>query len=96
MEVPPTVIHGEVVNPQVNPRGTAPTHRVGSPSGSAASPRAPIDVDDVEIPEEGVCAPPRPRRILFSEIVELRTATLARRRPRTTGDDSLLAAIHDA
>ena len=51
--------------------------------------------NDLAIPEEGVYAPPRPRRILSSEIVEFRTVTLARRRPRITGDDSVLAAIDD-
>jgi hypothetical protein len=39
----------------------------------------------------GVYAPPRPRRVLHSEVVEFRTETLRRRLPRITGDDSFLA-----
>jgi hypothetical protein len=43
----------------------------------------------------GVYAPPRPRRVLHSEVVEFRTETLRRRTPRITGDDSFLAVIDD-
>jgi hypothetical protein len=80
----------------VNPPGMAlgPSSEVDA--GSAATPGAPVAVDDLAIPDEGVYAPPRPRRILSSEIVEFRTATLARRRPRITRDDSFLAVIDDA
>jgi hypothetical protein len=96
MEVPPADIHGEVVDLQVNPSGMAPDPSTEVASGSETAAGAPIDVDDAPIPEEGVYAPRRPRKILSSEVVEFRTATLARRRPRITGDDSFLAAIDDA
>jgi hypothetical protein len=43
----------------------------------------------------GVYAPPRPRRVLHSQVVEFRTETLRRRKPRITGDDSFLAVIDD-
>jgi hypothetical protein len=96
MEVPPADIHGELMDLQVNPPGIGPDPSSEVAAGSAASPGAAVDADDVAIPGEGVYAPRRPRRILSSEIVEFRTATLARRRPRITGDDSFLAAIDDA
>lgn len=96
MEVPPAEIHGELVDLRVNPPGMASHPSSEVDAGSAASPDAPSEVVDLAIPDEGVYAPPRPRRILSSEIVEFRTATLARRRPRITGDDSFLAAIDDA
>ncbi len=96
MEVPPADIYGDLVDLQVDPPGNAPEPSSEVAAGSAASPGAAVDVDDMAIPEEGVYAPPRPRRVLFSEVVEFRTATLARRRPRITGDDSFLAAIDDA
>jgi hypothetical protein len=92
MEVPPADIHGELVDLQVNPSAMAPDPLTEVAAASAAA----TGVDDMAIPEEGVYAPRRPRRILSSEIVEFRTATLARRRPRITGDDSVLAAIDDA
>ena len=40
------------------------------------------------IPTEGVYAPRRPRKVLFSEVVEFRTETLPRRKPRIPGDNS--------
>jgi hypothetical protein len=96
MEIPPADIHGEFVDLEVHPPGMAPGPLSEVDAGPAASPGAPVEVDDLALPDEGVYAPPRPRRILSSEIVEFRTATLARRRPRITGDDSFLAAIDDA
>jgi hypothetical protein len=96
MEVPPADIHGELVDLKVHPpgMGPGPSHEVAA--GSPSRPVAPADVDDLAIPDEGVYAPPRPRRILSSEVVEFRTAALARRRPRITDDDSFQAAIDDA
>jgi hypothetical protein len=96
MELPPADIHGELVDPKVNPPGIGPDPSSEVVAGSAASPGAVIDADDLAIPEEGVYAPRRPHRILSSEIVEFRIATQARRRPRITGDASLLAAVDDA
>jgi hypothetical protein len=96
MEVPPADVHGELMDLQVNQPGIGPDPSGDVAAGSAASRGAPIDAGDMAIPEEGVYAPRRPRRILSSEIVEFRTATLARRWPRITGDDSFLAAIDDA
>jgi hypothetical protein len=96
MEVPPAGIHGELVDLQVNSPGIASGPSTEVDAGSAASPGEAVAVDDLAIPDEGVYAPPRPRRVLSSEIVEFRTATLARRRPRITSDDSFLAAIDDA
>jgi hypothetical protein len=51
-------------------------------------------VDD-SMPEEGVYAPPHPRKVLLSEVVEFRTDQLPRRKPRITSDDSFLAVIDD-
>jgi hypothetical protein len=42
------------------------------------------------VPVEGVYAPPRPRKILFSEVIEFRTKTLPRRKPRIPCDHSFL------
>ena len=47
------------------------------------------------IPAEGVYAPPRPRKVLFSEVVKFRTETLPRRKPRIPGDESFRAIIDD-
>jgi hypothetical protein len=95
MRVPPADIHGEVMDLRVNPPAMERDPLGEVATGSTVPAGATIDVDDLAIPEEGVYAPPRPRRILSSEIVEFRTVTLARRRPRITGDDSVLAAIDD-
>jgi hypothetical protein len=84
MEAPPADIHGELMDLQVNPPGIGPDPSSEVATGSAASPGAAIDADDVAIREEGVYAPRRPRRVVFSEIVEFRTTTLARRRPHIT------------
>jgi hypothetical protein len=78
-------------------------------SGSDPDPAASVSVRSLEqsascvdaadsMSEEdvyGVYAPPRPRRVLHSEVVEFRTETLRRRLPRITGDDSFLAVIDD-
>ena len=57
----------------------------------AAGAVAAMDEGDVY----GVYAPPRPRKVLFPEVVEFRTDKLPRRKPRITGDDSFLAVIDD-
>jgi hypothetical protein len=95
MEVPPAVSHGEIINLEVNPPAIAPDPSCEVAAGSTASPDTPVNDNDMAIPEEGIYAPPRPRRVLHSVVVEFRTATLPRRRPRITGDDSFLAAIDD-
>lgn len=41
-----------------------------------------LKADEASIPEEGVYAPPRPRRVLHSEVVEVQTGRL----PRGGGD----------
>jgi hypothetical protein len=56
---------------------------------------AAVEGADASIPKEGVYAPPRPRKVLFSELVELRTETLPRRKPRIAGDQSFLAVVGD-
>lgn len=59
------------------------------------APSAPATESMSEEAVYGVYAPPRPRRVLHSEVVEFRTETLRRRKPRITGDDSFLAVIDD-
>jgi hypothetical protein len=55
---------------------------------------APED-DGESLPAEGVYAPHRPRKVLLSEVVEFRTETLPRRKPRISGDESFQAIIDD-
>jgi hypothetical protein len=43
----------------------------------------------------GVYAPRRRKRVLHSDFVEFRTDQLPRRKPRITGDDSVLAYVPD-
>ena len=43
----------------------------------------------------GVYAPYRPRRVLYSEVVEFRVDTLRRLKPLIMGDDSFLAVVDD-
>lgn len=52
-----------------------------------------VDPDDASMLGEGVYAPSRPRRVLFSEVVEFQTDKLPRRTPRIVSDDSFLAVI---
>jgi hypothetical protein len=54
-----------------------------------------VERADESIPEEGVYAPPRPRKVLDSEVVEFRIKTLPRRKPRIPNDESLRVIIDD-
>jgi hypothetical protein len=71
-------------DPQANRAAATPEEAVVAVEGA-----------DESIPEEGVYAPPRPRKVLYSEVVEFRTKTLPRRKPRIHGDESLRVLIDD-
>ena len=78
-----------------DPAGTEPDSLA---NGSAATLEETVVVAEgagESIPEEGVYAPPRPRKVLFSEVVEFRTATLPRRKPRIPRDDSFRPVTDD-
>jgi hypothetical protein len=62
---------------------------------SAEQVSAVADSVDASIPEEGVYAPQRPRKVLLSEVVEFRTDKLPRRKPHIAGDGSFLVVIDD-
>jgi hypothetical protein len=69
------------------PAGTEPDSLANVAAETLERTLAAVDGADTSIPEEGVYAPPRPRKVLFSEVVEFRTETLPRRKPQIPADD---------
>jgi hypothetical protein len=78
-----------------HPSGTEPDSLANGAGATLEETGGAVDGADESIPEEGVYAPPRPRKVLFSEVVEFRTETLPRRRPRIPDDESFPAVIDD-
>jgi hypothetical protein len=83
------------VFPTADANGGEQAPAANSVSGDFERAVARVDTDAAPFPEEGVYAPPRPRRVLLSEFVEFETDKLPRRKPRINGDDSFLSAIGD-
>jgi hypothetical protein len=82
-------------SPTVDANGSEPVSAADAAPKGFERATAQVETDAASIPEEGIYAPPRPRRVLHSEVVEFQTDKLPRRKPRITCDDSYLAVIDD-
>jgi hypothetical protein len=67
----------------------------GPKASAAISPDRHAGLPAEGFPPESIFVPRRKKKVLLSEVVEIKTSDLPRRKPRIVGDDSFLAVIDD-
>ena len=67
----------------------------GPTASAAISPDRHAGAPAETYPPESLFVPRRKKKVLLSEVIEIKTSDLPRRKPRMVGDDNFLAVIDD-